>query len=67
MSSVVMPYRFYLAQRLWDHFDRSSQDTQNAIRNLFAKKGLEAFLDKRPSRRVLRKDYHEVWGLSHGI
>ena len=62
MSSVVMPYRFYLAQRLWDHFDRSSQDTQNAIRNLFAKTGLEAFLDKRPRRRVLRKDYHEVWG-----
>lgn len=61
MSSVVMPYRFYLAQRLWDHFDGSSEETQKAIRNLFAKTGLEAFLDKRPSRRVLRKDYHEVW------
>ena len=61
MSSVVMPYRFYLAQRLWDHFDVSSEETQKAIRNLFAKTGLEAFLDKRPSRRVLRKDYHEVW------
>ena len=61
MSSVVMPYRFYLAQRLWDHFDGSSEETQKAIRNLFAKTGLEAFLDKRPSRRVLRKDFHEVW------
>jgi len=61
MSSVVMPYRFYLAQRLWDHFDGSSEDAQKAIRKLFAKTGLEAFLDKRPSRRVLRKDYHEVW------
>ncbi|NNE56490.1 MAG: glutathione S-transferase [Hellea sp.] len=61
MSSVVMPYRFYLAQRLWDHFDSCSENTQADIRSLFAKTGLEPFLDKRPSRRVLRKDYHEVW------
>jgi len=57
-----MPYRFYLSQRLWDHFDSSSQDAKAAIRSLFAKTGLEAFLDKRPSRRVLRQNYHEVWG-----
>jgi hypothetical protein len=56
-----MPYRFYLAQRLWDHFDGCSEGTQKSIRTLFAKTGLEAFLDKRPSRRVLRKDYHEMW------
>jgi len=59
--SVVMPYRFYLAQRLWDHFDGCSDTAQKDIRSLFAKTGLEAFLDKRPSRRVLRKDYHEMW------
>jgi len=34
---------------------------QKDIRSLFAKSGLESFLDKRPSRRVLRQDYHEVW------
>jgi hypothetical protein len=61
MSSVVMPYRFYLAQRLWDHFDGCSEAVQESIRSLFAKTGLEAFLDKRPSRRVVRKDYHEAW------
>jgi glutathione S-transferase len=62
ISSVVMPYRFYLAQKLWDHFDDCSESHQTSIRKLFVETGLEAFLDKRPSRRVLRKDYHEVWG-----
>ncbi len=62
MSSVVMPYRFYLAQKLWDHFDACSEEDQTSIRNLFSQTGLDVFLDKRPSRRVLRKDYHEVWG-----
>jgi len=57
-----MPYRFYLSQRLWDHFDGSSEAAKAAIRRLFAKTGLEAFLDKRPSHRVLRQNYHEVWG-----
>jgi len=61
ISSVVMPYRFYLAQRLWDHFDGCSENVQKSIRSLFAQTGLEAFLDKRPSRRVLRQDYHEEW------
>lgn len=62
ISSVVMPYRFYLAQRLWDHVDGCPENAQKDIRDLFTQTGLEAFLDKRPSRRVLRKDYHEVWG-----
>lgn len=61
IKSVVMPYRFYLAQRLWDHFDGCPKGVQKSIRNLFANCDLETFLDKRPSRRVLRKDYHEVW------
>jgi len=61
ISSVVMPYRFYLAQRLWDHFDSCSESTQEVIRGLFVKTGLEAFLDKRPGHRILRKDFHELW------
>ena len=61
IKTVVMPYRFYLAQRLWDHFDGCSKDDQASIRDLFAASALETFLDKRPSRRVIRKDYHEVW------
>lgn len=61
VSSVVMPYRFYLAQRLWDHFDGCTGEVQATIRALFAASNLEIFLDKRPARRVLRKNYHEVW------
>ena len=61
IKTVVMPYRFYLAQRIWDHFDGCSKVDQKSIRGLFADCNLETFLDKRPSRRVLRQDYHEVW------
>ena len=61
ISTVVMLYRFYLAQRLWNHHDASSKAEQASIRKLFSAAGLEDFLDKRPSRRVIRKDYHEVW------
>lgn len=61
IKTVVMPYRFYLAQRLWDHFDGCSGAVQKNIRDLFSKCGLEVFLDKRPSRNVLRHDYHEIW------
>lgn len=61
ISSVVMPYRFYLAQRLWDHFDGCSEAVQKDIRSLFSKCDLDAFLDKRPSRRVVRENFHEVW------
>ena len=61
VTSVVMLYRFYLAQRLWDHFDGSSDEVQASIRALFAQVGVENFLDKRPSRRVKRENYLEVW------
>lgn len=61
VKTAVMPYRFYLAQRLWDHFDECSDVDQDAIRKLFGATVVEAFLDKRPARRVIRKDYHEIW------
>jgi len=61
IKTVVMPYRFYLAQRLWGHFDGCSKDDQASIRKVFKATGLEIFLDKRPSHRVIRKNYHEVW------
>jgi len=61
ISSVVMPYRFYLAQKLWCHFDNCAEAIQDDIRSLFVSCGLENFLDKRPSRRVTRENYHEIW------
>jgi len=61
VSTVVMLYRFYLAQRLWDHYDASGKTDQASIRGLFSVAGLQDFLDKKPTRRVIRKDFHEVW------
>ena len=61
MKTVVMAYRFYLAQRLWDHFDGCTDADQSAIRAVFAGAGVEMFLDKRPARRVLRVNHQEVW------
>lgn len=61
VKTVVMAYRFYLAQRLWNHFDGCSETDQSSIRSLFADTGVELFLDKRPVRRVLRVNHQEVW------
>ncbi len=62
IKTVVMPYRFYLLQRLQDHFDDASSENQTQIRGLFSKHDLEPFLDLRTSRRVERSDHLEVWG-----
>lgn len=61
VKTVVMAYRFYLAQRLWDHFDGCSDGDQAAIRGLFTESEVEVFLDNRPARRVLRVNHQEVW------
>ncbi len=61
MKTAVMLYRFYLAQRLWDHFDRCSEADQTTIRVLFAESGLDSFLEKRPARRVIRQNHQESW------
>ncbi len=61
VKTVVMAYRFYLAQRLWDHFEGCAAEDQSAIRALFSEAGVETFLDKRPARRVLRVNHQEVW------
>ena len=61
IKTVVMLYRFYLAQRLWDHYDGCRHADQANIRGLFSSTDLDEFLDKRVARRVIRKDYHEIW------
>ena len=61
VKTVVMAYRFYLAQRLWDHYDGCADDAKTAIRELFAEANVEPFLDKRPARRVSRINHQEVW------
>ena len=61
ITTAVMPYRFYLLQRLTDWVDAASGADQHAIRAVFAETGLESMLDLRTNRRVERKDHLEVW------
>jgi len=62
IETVVIPYRFYLLQRLQGAFDRQSNDEQNEIRSVFESARLDTLLDLRTSRRMERKENQEVWG-----
>ena len=62
IETTVMPYRFFLLQRLQDCFNDATADDQAAIRKLFRQTGLEPLLDMRTHRRVERENHLEVWG-----
>ncbi|MBY6211695.1 glutathione S-transferase C-terminal domain-containing protein [Microbulbifer agarilyticus] len=62
LSTWVMPYRFYLLQRIQDSYDGAAPSEQEKIAALFAETGLEALLTLRTDRRVERKGHLEVWG-----
>jgi glutathione S-transferase len=62
IKTLVMPYRFYLLQRLTDCVDQAGAEDQKAIRALFAETGLDPILDLRTTRRVERANHLEVWG-----
>jgi glutathione S-transferase len=61
ISTAVLPYRFYLLQRLQDHVEGASVADQNAIRDLFSRTGLASLLDIRTDRRVIRENHREAW------
>jgi glutathione S-transferase len=62
IKTSVMPYRFYLLQRLTDCFSQAGDADQKAICELFAETGLETILELRTTRRVERANHLEVWG-----
>jgi len=62
ISTVVMPYRFYLLQRLQDTVAAANDADKKTIRTLFSETDLEPLLDLRTIRRVDRKNHLEVWG-----
>jgi glutathione S-transferase len=64
IETVVIPYRFYLLQRLQDALDRQSQDDQGAVRAVFESTGLDSLFNLRTGRRIERQDNQEVWGES---
>ncbi len=62
LTTSVMPYRFWLMQRLHDDLASASADDAANVREVFSDAGLEPILDLRTLRRVERFDHLEVWG-----
>mgnify|MGYP001376912774 FL=1 len=62
LKTSVMPYRFYLLQRLQDSVMQASPAAQRAITDLFSETGLLEILDLTTYRRVERVNHLEVWG-----
>lgn len=62
LNTVVMPYRFYLLQRLQDCVEQAEPGDQLAIKALFEEVGLASILAIKTDRRVERINHLEVWG-----
>ncbi|MFZ4810914.1 MAG: glutathione S-transferase family protein [Ilumatobacteraceae bacterium] len=62
LTTGVMPYRFWLMQRLHDDLAGASADEQRRVREVFQATSLEPLLDLRTLRRVERTGHLEVWG-----
>ena len=62
LTTSVMPYRFWLMQRLHDDLATASADDAADVRAVFAGAGLDALLDLRTLRRVERAGHLEIWG-----
>jgi len=61
LETSVMPYRFYMLQRLRDTVQNADAGAQDAIRALFAETGLVSLLDLKTTRRVERHNFLEYW------
>ena len=62
LTTGVMPYRFWLLQRLHDDLAAADAAGQDRTREVFRAGGLENLLDLRTLRRVERAGHLEVWG-----
>ncbi|MEL6258620.1 MAG: glutathione S-transferase N-terminal domain-containing protein [Pseudomonadota bacterium] len=62
IETAVMPYRFWLLQRLHAVVDHATEPDRRTIGELFARTGLAPLLELRTSRRVERAGFLEVWG-----
>jgi len=61
IATAVMPYRFFLLQRLTDWVDGLNDKDRMAVGALFAETGLASILDLQTTRRVERKNHLEGW------
>ena len=62
ITTGVMPYRFWLLQRLHDDLAAAGAGDQQRARDTFGAAGIESILDLRTLRRVERTAHLEVWG-----
>lgn len=62
LTTLVMPYRFYLLQFLHSHYDEASHEVQQTIKGVYQRTGLDPLLNLRTRRPVLRRNHLEVWG-----
>ncbi len=62
LTTGVMPYRFWLLQRLHDDLATASPDDRRRARETFSRVGLAEMLDLRTLRRIERDGHLEVWG-----
>ena len=62
ITTGVLPYRFWLLQRLHDDLAATDAAQQQRAREVFRAGGVEQILDLRTIRRVERSHHLEVWG-----
>ena len=62
LRTAVMPYRFYLLQRIQTAFEQASDPDKVTIKTLFEETGLAAVLTLKTDRPVERVNHLEVWG-----
>lgn len=61
IQTPVMPYRFYLLQRIQDSYDALNAPDQDAVMGLLAETGLSEIVTLRTQRRVIRENHLEGW------
>ena len=61
IQTLVMPYRFWLLQRLQDAADALDGDAQTRLGDILSNAGLSDLLTLRTTRRVDRQNHVEVW------
>lgn len=61
LTTVVMPYRFYLLQRIQDAAEGLTVVERSLLATVMATAGLTPLIEQRVTRRVIRDNNLEVW------
>ena len=61
IQTAVIPYRFYLLQRVTDAFEALNASDKAEVESLFEETGLALLLRLKATRRVIRENHLEGW------